>query len=146
MWYRPNKGYQNTFSYRMKIQTLIYNLFLKHSFYQNCFALYVYNLIEDIFLRRRSATHTLLFKKAEGNLLITMSEQRTDSSITYYCIKKKLVLYSNNSHVLNGPNPCFNIAIRDSCALINLICGFYCKHSGAVTKCDVSVSNMHGSK
>ena len=51
-----------------------------------------------------------------------------------------------NSYVLTGTKSCFDKAIHVHGAVINLLCGFCCKHSGAVTKSDVSGSILYGSK
>ena len=49
-----------------------------------------------------------------------------------------------NSHILTGPNACFNKA--NGMLLIRGFCYFICKHSGAVTKSDVIRGKGHSRK
>ena len=48
-----------------------------------------------------------------------------------------------NSHVLTSTNPCINMPIH----VVNTrLCVFMYKHSGAITKSDVIISNLHSRK
>ena len=70
-------------------------------------------------------------------LLFVRKENRMSYTNIHYCIETLVARYFNRPK---------SIIKQDNLhTVINLLCSFYCEHSGAVMKGNVNIRNVHGS-